>query len=91
LIEQAVHVSRKRVVPVMQEEGLKARMRKRFKTPTMSDYDQPVAVNLLDRRFKADTRRLEPVVRILRKEGRARWPVSAAARTMPITSTSSGL
>ena len=54
LIEQAVHVSRKRVVRVMQEEGLQARMRKRFKTTTMSDHDQPIAANLLDRRFKAD-------------------------------------
>jgi putative transposase len=54
LIEQAVHVSRKRVVRVMREQGLKARMRKRFKTTTMSDHDQPIAANLLDRRFKAD-------------------------------------
>jgi len=54
LIEQAVHVSRKRVVRVMQEEGLQARVRKRFKGTTMSDHDQPVAANLLDRRFEAD-------------------------------------
>ena len=54
LIEQAVHVSRKRVVRVMQEEGLQARVRKRFKSTTMSDHDQPVAANLLDRRFEAD-------------------------------------
>lgn len=54
LIEQAVHVSRKRVVRVMQEEGLQARMRKRFKATTMSDHDQPIAANVLDRRFKAD-------------------------------------
>ena len=53
LIEQAVHVSRKRVVRVMQEEGLQARVRKRFKTTTMSDHDQPIAANLLDRRFQA--------------------------------------
>jgi putative transposase len=54
LIEQAVHVSRKRVVRVMREEGLQARVRKRFKATTMSDHDQPIAANLLDRRFKAD-------------------------------------
>jgi putative transposase len=54
LIEQAVHVSRKRVVRVMQEEGLRARLRKRYKSTTMSDHDQPVAANLLDRRFDAD-------------------------------------
>ena len=37
----------------MQEEGLKARPRKRFKCTTMSDHDQPVAANLLDRQFTA--------------------------------------
>jgi putative transposase len=54
LREQQEHVSRKRVVRLMQEEGLKARVRKRFKCTTMSDHDQPVAANLLDRRFTAD-------------------------------------
>lgn len=54
LIEQEIHVSRKRVVRLMQEEGLVARARKRFKTTTMSDHDQPVAANLLERRFCAD-------------------------------------
>jgi putative transposase len=37
----------------MQEDGLEVRARKRFKHTTMSDHDQPVAVNLLDRRFEA--------------------------------------
>ena len=36
---------------MMQEEGLKARVRKRFKCTTVSDHDQPVAGNLLDRKF----------------------------------------
>ena len=54
LIEQAIHVSRKRVVRLMQEEGLKARARKRFKCTTMSNHDQPVAANLLNRQFTAD-------------------------------------
>jgi putative transposase len=53
LIAQAVHVSRKRVVRVMQEEGLQARVRKRFKATTISEHDQPVAANLLARRFEA--------------------------------------
>jgi len=53
LLEQQIHISRKRVVRLMQEEGLKARVRKRFKATTMSDHDQPVAANLLDRRFQA--------------------------------------
>lgn len=54
LLEQHEHVSRKRVVRLMQEEGLKARLRKRYKLTTMSDHDQPVAANLLDRQFEAD-------------------------------------
>jgi putative transposase len=54
LIEQDEHVSRKRVVRLMQEDGLKARLRKRYKLTTMSDHDQPVAANLLDRQFEAD-------------------------------------
>ena len=53
LREQQIHVSRKRVVRLMQEEGLQARARKRFKSTTMSDHDQPVAANLLDRQFEA--------------------------------------
>jgi putative transposase len=53
LLEQAERVSRKRVIRLMQEDGLKARARKRFKCTTMSDHDQPVAANLLDRQFTA--------------------------------------
>jgi transposase len=53
LIELDEQVSRKRVVRLMQEEGLVARQRKRYKHTTMSDHDQPVADNLLDRRFDA--------------------------------------
>jgi len=54
LIERHEHVSRKRVVRLMQEDGLVARARKRYKRTTMSDHDQPVAANLLDRQFEAD-------------------------------------
>jgi transposase InsO family protein len=53
LTDQDVHVSRKRVARVMREERLKARPRKRFKSTTMSDHDQPVAANLLNRDFTA--------------------------------------
>ena len=53
LVEDDMHVSRKRVVRLMQEEGLKARVRKRFKSTTMSDHDHPVAANLLNREFTA--------------------------------------
>ena len=53
LLEQDVRVSRKRVIRLMQEDRLKARIRKRFTCTTMSDHDQPVAANLLDRQFEA--------------------------------------
>jgi putative transposase len=53
LIEQQVRVSRKRVVRLMQEEGLKARVRKRYKHTTISDHDQPIADNLLKQTFTA--------------------------------------
>jgi putative transposase len=53
LIAQQEPVSRKRVIRLMQEEGLQARVRKRFTCTTMSDHDQPVAANLLDRQFTA--------------------------------------
>jgi len=55
LLEQHEHVSRKRVVRLMQEDGLQARFRKRYKLTTLSDHDQPVAANLLDRQFTAAT------------------------------------
>jgi len=47
-------VSRKRIIRLMQQQGLKARVRKRFKCTTNSNHDQPVAANLLDRNFEAD-------------------------------------
>ncbi len=53
LIEHDERVSRKRVIRLMPEDGLEARARKRFKRTTMGDHDQPVAANLLDRRFEA--------------------------------------
>jgi transposase InsO family protein len=55
LVEQGIQVSPKRVARLMQEDGLKARARKRFKMTTMSDHDQPVAANLLGRQFEAQS------------------------------------
>jgi transposase InsO family protein len=37
----------------MQEEGLKARVRKRYKCTTDSNHGQPIAPNVLDREFEA--------------------------------------
>jgi putative transposase len=50
---QDIHVSQKRVARLMRQGGLRARPRRRFKCTTMSDHDQPVAANLLDRNFEA--------------------------------------
>lgn len=46
-------VSRKRVVRLMQQEGLVGRPRRRYKHTTDSDHNQPVAPNLLDQKFDA--------------------------------------
>jgi transposase InsO family protein len=54
LVAQGERVSRKRVARLMQEQGLEARVRRRYRCTTMSDHDQPVAANLLDRHFEAD-------------------------------------
>jgi len=54
LAEEGESVSRKRVARLMRADGLVARPRRRFKTTTMSDHDQPVAANVLDRQFTAD-------------------------------------
>jgi putative transposase len=53
LAAQGERISRKRVIRLMQEQELKARERRRYKCTTMSDHDQPVADNLLARRFDA--------------------------------------
>ena len=53
LIEQHEHVSRKRVIRLMQKDRLVARPRKRYRGTTMSDHTQPVAANLLNRVFTA--------------------------------------
>lgn len=47
-------VSRKRVVRLMQAEGLQARRRRRFVLTTNSDHGHPVADNLLARQFTAE-------------------------------------
>ena len=54
LLARGEHVSRKRLIRLMQQEGLKARVRRRYQCTTLSDPEQPVAPNLLARRFEAD-------------------------------------
>ena len=53
-MEDKVRVSRKRVVGLMREMGLNARVRKRLTCTTMSDHDQPVAANVLNQEFTAE-------------------------------------
>lgn len=48
---EGVHCSRKRVARLMREDGLKAKVRKKFKATTDSRHGMPVAENLLDRKF----------------------------------------
>ena len=47
-------VGRRRMRRLMVQEGLKARVRRRYKCTTRSDHDQPVAPNLLARQFEAE-------------------------------------
>ena len=53
LVEDGDAVSRTRVVRLMQADGLVGRVRKRVTGTTMSDHDDPIAANLLDRQFVA--------------------------------------
>ena len=53
-VEWGEQVSRKRIIRLMQADGLKARVRKRYKGTTDSDHHQPVAANLLQQDFTAD-------------------------------------
>lgn len=50
---QGVHISRKRVIRLMQEQGLKGKTRRRWVMTTHSKHDLPVAPNLLARNFEA--------------------------------------
>jgi transposase InsO family protein len=53
LREEGERVSEKRVARLMKAEGLRARTRKRFRSTTMSEHDQPIAANVLARQFAA--------------------------------------
>jgi putative transposase len=54
LAAQGERVGRKRVVRLMRQEGLQARVRRRYRCTTMSEHDQPIAPNLLARDFGAE-------------------------------------
>ena len=54
LLDLGVHVSKKRIVRLMQEADLVARRRKRYKAWSSVESDQPIPANILDRRFEAE-------------------------------------
>jgi putative transposase len=54
LAAQGEQLGRKRIVRLMRQEGLRARVRRRYRCTTMSEHDQPIAPNLLARRFDAE-------------------------------------
>lgn len=54
LLDLDVHISKKRIVRLMQEADLVARRRKRYKAWSAVESDQPIPANILDRRFEAD-------------------------------------
>ena len=54
LHEAGERVSQKRVGRLLREEGLRARTRKRFRSTTMSEHDQPIAPNVLARQLAAE-------------------------------------
>lgn len=54
LLKDGEAVSRKRVIRLMQQQGIKARVRRRFKNTTDSNHTMPVAPNLLKRQFEAE-------------------------------------
>ena len=54
LSKQGVRVGRNRVIRLMNEEQLVGRARRRYRSTTMSDHEQPIAANLLARRFEAE-------------------------------------
>jgi putative transposase len=54
LVEAGEHVGRNRVIRLMQSGKLVARVKRRYRSTTMSEHDQPIAPNVLNREFEAD-------------------------------------
>jgi len=52
---QGQHCGKNRVARLMRDAGIKARTKKRFKVTTKSDHNFPIAEDLLDRDFSADS------------------------------------
>jgi transposase InsO family protein len=54
LEQQGVRAGKARVERLMREEGLRGKVRRRFRTTTDSEHGLPVAPNVLDRKFEVD-------------------------------------
>ena len=55
LIDDGVRCGKNRVARIMREAGIRSRRRKKFKATTNSRHNLPVAANLLDQDFTAET------------------------------------
>jgi len=55
LTTQGILISKKRVAKLMKKEGIKSKIRKKYKVTTDSNHKYPVAENLLSRNFYAET------------------------------------
>jgi len=72
LIDQELTVSRRRIGRLMKTEGMQVKTKRKFKTTTYSDHDDPIAPNLLNRAFtvdKPDTCYVGDITYIATKEG----------------------
>lgn len=56
LIKQGINCGHNRVVRLMRENGIKAKMKRRFKKTTDSNHKLPIAENVLNRDFSADSK-----------------------------------
>lgn len=53
LMQKKVVISRRKVAKLMKESGLKVKTKRKFKATTDSNHNNPIAPNLLDRKFDA--------------------------------------
>lgn len=53
--QDGIVVSRRRIIRLMQEEGLVCKTKRKFKATTNSKHNKPIAPNLLERKFNVDT------------------------------------
>ena len=56
LLEAGKKVGRNRVIRLMQDGKIVARVKRRYRSTTMSEHAQPIAPNVLNRQFEASAR-----------------------------------